>query len=257
MHDLTYQPVIEQQQMLIKHIFDEQSNKGAYDQRGIEIYRRNLRATASQALAITYPTVFKLIGRELFQFASNLLLQLTPPSAGDWGLWGEGFDDVLASLQQLEDYPYVVDCARLDLVRHKIERVKNPVFNSESLELLTKLDLNDIRIAFTDTTVFLITQYPVIEAWHSNHSDEPSRFIESFNQRLSQGESEQRVLVFRPHFRAEMTELDMHQSKWMELLLSGITIGHALDQMDGSTFSFDEWLVNAMQNKMISTLESV
>ena len=90
MDEIKYQQVAKQQQSLIKLIFDEQAGDHSFDPRGVEIYRRNLRATASQVLTITYPTVLKLIGEDLFQFACNKLLQSSPPKAGDWGLWGEG-----------------------------------------------------------------------------------------------------------------------------------------------------------------------
>lgn len=256
MSDTNPNLITEQQQKLIKAIFDEQETNHSFDPRGMEIYRRNLRATASQALRVTYPTVFKLIGEPLFQFASDKLLQQAPPSAGDWGLWGEDLAHVLNNINELEDYPYVSDCARLDWKIHLVERAGNSEFDTTSLNLLMEQDLDDICVIFPASTALLKADFPVIEAWHSNHSEQPEQFIERFNLRLAKNLSRQNVLVYRSEFRGVLKELDEQQYKFFNALMEGSSIGHALDEIDTDNFSFEQWLTDAVQNKFIGALQS-
>ena len=135
-----------------------------------------------------------------------------------------------------------------------MERAEDPTFNQQSLELLMTHDLNDIFVSFPQTTRLLSANYPVIEAWHSNHSDEPARYIEMFNQRLQKDQSKQLVLVHRPQFRAQMSELEKQEHTWLTLLIDGTSVGHALDQVDTNIFAFDQWLVKAVQDNLISEL---
>lgn len=255
MSDTNPRLITEQQQKLLKAIFDEQETAHSFDPRGMDIYRRNLRATASQALRITYPTVFKLIGEPLFQFASDKLLQLAPPGVGDWGMWGAELDQVLSSITELEDYPYVADSARLDWILHQTERSADMEFDSSTLNLLMERDLDEIFVGFPASTALIKTDFPVIEVWYSNHSDHSEQFVERFNQRFEEDQLRQSILVYRPQFRAAMKELDEQQYKWFAALMNGKSIGHALDDMDTDSFSFEQWLAEAVQNKFISALQ--
>jgi len=134
--------VKQQQQTLVALIFPQSGDRDGnhdFDHRGLAIYRNNLSTTAQQALAITFPTVKAMIGDELFNYACHQLLVLSPPTMGDWGLWGEDFAELLADLPQLVDYPFVADIAKLDWLRHHCMRDKDSILEQESVQLLADL----------------------------------------------------------------------------------------------------------------------
>ena len=64
-----------EQQQLVSAIFNKKSSPDdssdfdesySFDEKGLAIYRRNLQASAVRALQISYPTVLKLVGDDLF-----------------------------------------------------------------------------------------------------------------------------------------------------------------------------------------------
>ena len=252
---LNHADTARQQQRLLQQIFSPTSSETGLDPRGLAIYRENLRATACQALGVSYPTVLKLIGEELFRYASDRLLEMVPPDKGDWALWGEDLAYVLSTLPQLDEYPFVPDCARLDWMRHQVERAQDSSFDQTSLKNLIEYDLNQISLVFADSTRLLMAQFPVIEAWQSNHAEHPSRYVEAFNQRLSTSFSQQTVLLYRPKFQVKMLELNEQEKRWMEVLMAGRSIGHALDELGDESFAFDTWLARAVQGNWIAAVK--
>ena len=121
------------QQHLVNAIFNRSSNSSqqsdsesfGFEEEGLEIYRRNLKTSAVRALQISYPTVLKLVGDELFAYAVERLLKIDPPSSGDWGLWGDTFPELLETLTALNEFPYVIDIARIDFFMHIQGREKD------------------------------------------------------------------------------------------------------------------------------------
>jgi hypothetical protein len=249
-NDDAFKAVFQQQEQFVELIFNE-DNHHSYSREGMEIYRHNLKATATQALAISFPTVHTLIGEDLFSFATERLLLQNPPQHGDWGLWGYGFADVLQELPQLDDYPYVADCARLDLAIHQIEKRKNPVFDAASAHLLTDIELDDLYIQPSDTVLTLASDYPIIELWHIHYSDSSEQYTERFKERIAETGFRQYALVYRPNYKAQIQELERSEYQWFNLLMEGKSIGHALDLIDTEDFRLEQWLPRAIEKNCI------
>jgi hypothetical protein len=102
------------QNALLKAIFANDAEDAALgfqnNHRGLRVYRANLRATALQALTISFPTVAELVGPDILRYTSNKLLQLSPPQHGNWARWGEQLPEILAAIPELDAFPFVADC---------------------------------------------------------------------------------------------------------------------------------------------------
>ncbi len=247
-----------QQQTLMDAILSQQENM-AFEKRGLEIYQRNLLASAQRALQITFPTVLQLIGEELFIHATKNLLQKTPPAQGDWGLWGDEFPALLKILPQLTDYPYVAECAELDLARHKLERAGDSNVLMSSLQLLADLDPDNIEIILSENLKFWSSAFPVVDIYHSHAETQQGKddWLKQAKEKLENNQG-QKLLLYRPQFKAQLRALKDDEYYFLTLISEGVTLGRALDLMicEGFlNFSFEQWLPLAIQQNLLSCLK--
>jgi len=250
--------MVNQQQALMDAILSQQENN-SFEKRGLEIYQQNLLVSAERALQITYPIVLQLIGEELFKYATKILLQQSPPAQGDWALWGDEFPALLRAMRQLADYPYVADCAKLDLVRHKLERAKDSETDMASLQLLAELEPDDIKIVLSVNLKLCSSDFPIVDIYqgHVEPQQNESTWLQQAKTKLENRQG-QKILLYRPQFKAQVRALKGDEYYFLSLLEEGIALGQTLDLMISEghpDFSFEQWLPMAIQQNLISCLK--
>ncbi|MFQ3278268.1 MAG: hypothetical protein ACI8SZ_002618, partial [Colwellia sp.] len=117
------------------------------------------------------------------------------------------------------------------------------------------------------------SRYPVVELWRSNQPSVESDYTQNIRQqnlkkqylnsaveKLAQNNFSQQVLIYRPHFNAEIRELLMAEYSWLSLIKQGITIGKALDMISEDNtlehdFDFAQWIGKALEQNLISRLK--
>ncbi len=241
------------QSRLLKAIFFP-SNEGEFDSIGLDVYRRNLRATAGKALSISFPTVLALIGEKLFQYATEKLLQESPPTHGDWGLWGGGFAEVLGQLDQLVDYPFVVDSAIMDFKHHELERADNSQVDIKSLQLLKAKNPDQIKLMLNPNIKMIESKYPIADIWHANRAaeNEKSQLLHSAINSAPNSNG-QMVLLYRPQFQVMVRVLSGTEWVWMQSLET-YSLESALTLMESTDFSFEQWLLEAVQQNLLDSV---
>ncbi len=239
-------------------ILSQQENNG-FEKRGLEIYQRNLLASAERALQITFATVLQLIGEDLFNHATKILLQQSPPAQGDWALWGDEFPALLRAMQQLADYPYVADCAELDWARHKLERAKDGDTDMASMQLLADLDPDDIEMVLSENLKFFSSQFPLVDIFlgHVEPKQNENIWLKQAKIKLENSQG-QKVLLYRPQFKVQVRALNDDEYYFLSLLKERISLGQIFDLMISEghpDFSFEQWLPMAIQQNLISCLK--
>jgi len=259
--------VEQQQRELVAAIFPQQAvsqhssaeKHHDMDSRGLKIYQNNLVLTAQQALAISFPTVVQLIGDDVFNYASKKLLIESPPSEGDWGLWGDKLPAVLSDIAALAEYPFVADIARLDWIRHCSMRAQDNQVDQQSLQLLATVELDELYIDYSNSVFLLRSVFPIWEFWQTHQhdrSDGKEQLMAQALKKLQQSDFEQQLLVYRPHYRAEIRELCSSEWLWFEQTMRGVSIGKTLDCIEDSNFDFPQWLGQALQQNLIRSLKT-
>lgn len=244
--------LMREQQQLIKLIFSsEYINSSKFDVRGLAIYRNNLLETAVRALSISFPTVLKLVGEDVFRYASAGLLQTAPPDKGDWAMWGAEFPLVLQSIEALADFPYVIDSARLDWAIHEVSRAKDSQFKMTSIRLLQDVELDKLFISQSNCTQILTSEYPIYQAWKANHSQESASYIDEFKLRMASEQFQQFLAVYRVGFKPNVLEISEDDYRFFRLLQRGYSVGSSLDMLGNPDFAFDVWLTQAIQHNLI------
>ena len=257
-----------EQQQLVSAIFNKNSssdkntssdNNYSFDEKGLAIYRRNLQASAVRALQISYPTVLKLVGDDLFTHAAKQLLKVELPNSGDWGLWGEGFPQLLKTLPALHDFPSVIDVARLDFLMHLQGREKDACIDMASMTLLAECELDQLWLVLNPAIRILESDYPVIEIYKANtQSDHGEKYLHKAQQKLANNIG-QNCLIYRPQFKPLVRALDSAELNWLRLIQQGKSIGQALDALliQDQKFSLESWLPLAIQQNLIFSLKKI
>jgi hypothetical protein len=118
MHDLR-----QLQQSFCKNIFHEANDlafiKSGYAQERFDVYRQTIFHNMVNALRITYPGVWKLLGAECANCAAHAYFQTKHlPRTGCLDDFGGDFPDFLGSLSELSALPYLRDYAHYEWLRH-------------------------------------------------------------------------------------------------------------------------------------------
>ncbi len=261
--------MIDQQQALVAAIFQQGNeavraeNCSQFEVRGLAIYQKNLLASATRALQISFPTVLQLIGEDVFEYATQQLLNTSPPSHGDWGLWGQDFPKVLNSIEVLQSYPFVPDSARLDFFLHKLARQCDQTAKLDSFNLLADWPLEKLQLVLNTNLVMMSSDFPVVDMYRlhdekkkENHNNSLHLIVQ---QKLQNGTG-QKALLYRPQYKTQVRELDEAEYYWLTLIQLGVSIGTAMDAMASKgfeDFSLEKWLSQAIQDRLITRLKSV
>lgn len=209
------------------------------------VYRRNIELMARNALAVSYPTVARLLGRERFTEVAGLLLHQHPPATGDWGTWGRHLPRVLGRSRAAGAFPFLVPAARLDWRTHVAGRSDDNVFHSDSLALLEAIDLAELTIELADHCSLLSSRYPLLEIreWDENHADPPGI--------TRVADAPRRLLVFRPQYRVEALYLTEADYQFFLNMKRGRSIGGMLEALQEQGFDLPQWIDFAIRNNLI------
>lgn len=220
------------------------------DNQGLAIYRNNLRATAAQALTITFPTVEALMGEELMGLAAEKLLATAPPHQGDWAQWGSELANILEDVSALDDYPFIPDCARLDYLCHQLVREADHALEADSLGLLESEDPDNIRVELAPSLHLMRSEFPIagIRSAHKLAGDERAQRLAEV---VRDSEEDGYYLAcFRNGFEVAVTPLSNTEYQWLQLLKDH-SLGAALGKIDLEAFSFEPWLISSIPNNLI------
>lgn len=221
--------------------------QGARAARGLEAYRANAESIAERALAAAFPTVQALIGPEAFATAARAFWRDAPPQRGDLGEWGDGFPAWLQALLAMADWPYLGDCARLDIALHRCERAADASLDAASLALLGGDDAERLHIGWMPGTALLRSDWPIasIHRAHQLEGADADAAFEAVRAAIAaqRGES---ALVVRQGWRAVVHLQEPAAAAFAAALLGGSAIGPALE-VAGPAFDFAAWLEGAVR----------
>jgi len=238
---------------------DSNSDSPSFDIQGINIYRRNLLANGKRALNISFSTVFQLLDSDVSDDLVRQFLKYCPPSQGDWTQWGEAFPNFLSTTKVADDYPYLPDCAALDWHIHCALHGKDQVLAQSSLSLLSDVEPDNIVIEFNDNVTLIKTKYPIAEIFDAHHHSDMlvrDSAMKQAQELLSRKPENQVVMIFRPEFQPKLTRLTPSESEFMLSVKAGESLASSLDAINDYTgFSFEQWLIAAIERNLIYTFK--
>jgi len=253
--------MMNEQQRLLMLIWSNDATliaQSGVDSRGLAIYKRNLLANAQRALRITFPTIFALLDSDVSENLVRQFLVLCPPNQGDWGQWGEEFVDFIAVNQLAQDYAYLPDCAQLDWLAHCALHGKDDTLDQHSLQLLANTDPDQLQIMFNNNMSIIESPYPIKDIYDAHHHSEEAQrklAMQRAQDALATVGNAHHVMLYRPQFEPKIRLLSATDAVFTQLLLEGNTLSSALDALKKAPlFSFEKWLLTAIENNIIKTI---
>lgn len=239
------------QNALLAAIFDT-SSKHDFDERGLAIYRSNLRATAERSLAITFPTIQALVGEDIMRYATEELLQCSPPDHGDWARWGKQLPQVLAQIDALADYPFIEDCAALDYLCHQSIRAADTQQDLSSLSVLEQAEPDDIYVQLAPSFSVFASDYPIasLRSAHKLAGEARRDALQALLADIHAGNRHYFASYQQSH-ELRIDNISADDYRWYQQLQQH-SLGAALDALADSDWAFDQWLAPALQQGIVS-----
>jgi hypothetical protein len=134
--------------------------------RRFDVYRNNVAASLTDALATGFPVVERLVGRAFFRAMAGVFLRAHPPEDPRLQLWGGRFPGFLAGFGPAAQLPYLPDVARLELglrqSYHAADAAHLPLAGRDPEEVL------GFRPRVAPATLILASRFPVLSIWRRN-----------------------------------------------------------------------------------------
>ncbi|GGB44181.1 DUF2063 domain-containing protein [Oceanisphaera marina] len=146
-------------------------NPNPGNQARFAVYRNNVRASLSQALADTFPVCQQLVGDDFFRAMSGLYIEHSPPSSPLLAKYGEHFPDFIASFAPAAVLPYLADLARMELdwlnVLHAAEPIQLDVDALGSI-LTDPHRVARLRLVLQPCARLIRSPYAVVSLWQTH-----------------------------------------------------------------------------------------
>lgn len=224
-----------------------------FNARGIQAYRRNLRAKAYRALATTYRTVDLLLGSRPMAVLARLFLEEKGRTEFDWGAWGSDFPIWLASQPVCERHPYLPDIAQLDLAVHICDRAANSQINFESMQLLDTEDSYTTCFSFSPGASLIQSDFPIVDIYSAHRKSATNPDLASSRYKLRMGIG-QTALIWRKNWQTHVIEPQRNELVWLRLLKNSGSIGTTLDSASDQTEALDVFLTRAIRDQLVCGL---
>lgn len=230
------------------------AEQDARRQLGIDAYRANAAAIAERALAAAYPTLQALVGEQDFARLARALWRHAPPQRGDLAQWGQDLPAFVEAQADLDAWPYLGDCARLDAAILQCEGATDAALDRDTLAWLAEHPPEALRLRLAPAVQLLASRWPVA-ALHAAHRHDDEDAVAAVREALATGQAEP-VVVARTGWRADVMPVDAAVFAWMRALQARRTLAEAL-QRAGHEFDFSAWLIQALQRGWLWKAELV
>ncbi|WP_010430883.1 putative DNA-binding domain-containing protein [Vibrio cyclitrophicus] len=239
------------QTKLLTHIFIEKSDT---QDSGLRVYRNNLYMTATRSLSISYPVIYKMVGKQAQYVLAKRLLDREIPKTGDWADWGRGLTNIIKESELHEDHPYLCQMAELEWAFLSASRSKTNQLHIESLKLLEDENVERVRIILQSSLSLISSSFPLYGLWQLHRGGDKEQLpkkdemIDAFNSNESGY-----YLIWQAVTGPKIIEITKEHFDWVNSILNGKKIGELLDTFPD--FNFSSWLSDSITNGWLVSLD--
>ncbi len=184
-----------------------------------DVYRNNVVASLSSALADGFPSVHALVGAEFFGAMAGIYVRAHPPSDPRMMYFGAEMPSFLEGFDPVKHLTYLPDVARLDLaLRVSYHAGDAKGLTAEDLAALPQDALEGMRFALVPAARLIRSAYPVQAIWQKSRNP---------NAPAPQAGA-QDVLIARPEFDPAPHALGPGAFAFFTSLQGGATLGEAI-----------------------------
>ncbi len=132
----------------------------------LAIYRNTFASVLTNALRLSFPAVYRLVGADFFEGAARVFIEEQPPQSACLDDYGADFDEFLSRFPQASSLAYLPDVARLEWAVNRALHAPD----TEPLELarlaeLEEADMARVRFVPHPSVSLIRADYPVDAIW--------------------------------------------------------------------------------------------
>jgi hypothetical protein len=201
------------------------------------VYRNNVIVGLVRAMEANFPIVRRLLGEDYFAGFAREFVQSHPPRSPLMFEYGAAFSAYLEAENDLKDYPYLGDIARLEQqVRLSYHEANAPCLAAGELTQLPEDDLMLTVFVPHPAMAMIASDFAIHDIYRANRAEQTGK-VENLLE-------PQAVLVTRPMMDVELNRLAPPQLVFFSALASGQPFGEAADAAFAAAEDFD--LTNAI-----------
>lgn len=202
--------------------------------RRMAVHRNNRVLGLIGALEDSFPVTSQLLGTDCFRAIARDFIHVSPPQSPALFEYGNALPAFLAGLEELVDYPYLADVARLEYQRvqawHGADA--SPLTAADFARWLARPELlPGLRFSLLPSASLVRSHWAVGSIWLSHQGELPMQGVD-----VSNPES---VLVLRPDDRVVLHVISEPAGALVERLLAGECLAEAIAGATQTTPTFD------------------
>jgi hypothetical protein len=202
------------------------AGEGALPGRRFAIYRNNIAAALIDALAVRYPVIERLVGREFFSAMALDFARDHRPQSPVFARYGGEFPDFIEGFAPAASVPYLADVARLESAwwraYHAADRTALPPDGFASIE---PQNLAAMRFEFLPSSSIVRSRWPIVAIWSAHQGDGDLGHID-----LDRGET---AHVVRPGSDVIVKTITQSDANFIGYLVQGRSLGQAAEHAAG------------------------
>ncbi len=155
----------DQADVISRHVIDDRFPAP----RHLQVYRHNVFAGLSEALAAVYPVVQRLVGDGFFKYAADGFIRRHPPQSGNLHDFGGEFAAFLTAFPAARRLSYLPDVARLEWAWHQAFHAgEAPALAFEQLAAVPAERYGALRFFLHPSARLIASSYPILRIWQVN-----------------------------------------------------------------------------------------
>lgn len=196
------------------------------------VYRNNVTASLTAALASRFPAAESIVGPDFFRAMARAFIEAHPPSSPVLLAYGDDLPDFVAAFAPARELAYLPDVMQLEIARGRAYHAADvPPLDPAALAAIDPARLGALVFTPHPALSVLSSPYPVVTIWAMNAGERPLAPIDVW-----QGEH---ALIVRPHLTVEVIELSPGGAVFFHRLAAGATLASAAEGAMSEHADFD------------------
>ncbi|RDL51445.1 hypothetical protein BLJAPNOD_02579 [Ensifer sp. M14] len=216
---------------------------GSQPERRFAVYRNNVIAALTGALAARFPASQQIVGEAFFAAMAADFIRAHPPRSPLLLSYGDDFAEFVERFEPAKAIAYLPDVIRLEAARGKAYHAADVAsLDAATLAALSPERLADLVFVPHPSLCVLRSPHPVVTIWAMNAGEAALQPIDDW--------TAEDAVVIRPHMIVEVRRLPPGGAAFLQALAQGTCLAAAVDiaTEDADAFDLSANLAGALQS---------
>ncbi len=203
----------------------------------LAIYRNTVQGSLTEALAVTFPVIHRIVGNEFFAGFARRFIAAHPPQRPQLSTYGAAFPDFIESADVGKQLPYLADVARFEWARNESYFAADaPLLDTQRLAIDAE-SLEAMTLRLHPATRCVVSRFPIFRIWEVNQPEIAD--VPAVDMNMPQA-----VLISRPKHHVVVRAIALADAAFITAIQEGETFGGAADTafLNDPTFNLQDAL---------------